>query len=65
VFGARPLRRVIERNIEDQLSEAVISGTYLPGDTVEVDLDAQGDKLVITRRAGVQPDPEAEPAASS
>jgi ATP-dependent Clp protease ATP-binding subunit ClpC len=65
VFGARPLRRVIERNIEDQLSEAVISGIYLPGDTVEVDLDAEGDKLTITRRAGVQPDPEAEPAASS
>ncbi|MEK9659399.1 MAG: ATP-dependent Clp protease ATP-binding subunit [Chloroflexota bacterium] len=65
VFGARPLRRVIERNIEDQLSEEVISGTYLPGDTVEVELDAEGDKLVITRRAGVQPDPEAEPAASS
>ncbi len=65
VFGARPLRRVIERNIEDQLSEAVIAGTYLPGDTVEVDLDTENDALSITRREGVQPDPEAEPAASS
>ncbi len=36
VFGARPLRRVIQNLVEDQLSEALLRGEFLPGDTVEV-----------------------------
>jgi ATP-dependent Clp protease ATP-binding subunit ClpA len=46
-FGARPLRRVIEKNIEDQLSDGVLSGTYSPGDTVFVDVDVEGDTLTV------------------
>jgi ATP-dependent Clp protease ATP-binding subunit ClpC len=45
VFGARPLRRVIQNMVEDQLSEALLRGEFLPGDTVEVDYD--GEKIVI------------------
>jgi ATP-dependent Clp protease ATP-binding subunit ClpC len=37
VFGARPLRRTIQNLIEDQLSEALLRGEFLPGDTVVVD----------------------------
>ncbi|MEA1871810.1 MAG: ATP-dependent Clp protease ATP-binding subunit [Chloroflexota bacterium] len=37
VFGARPLRRTIQNLIEDQLSEALLRGEFLPGDTVIVD----------------------------
>ncbi len=37
-FGARPLRRVIQQEIEDRLSEEVLAGKYQPGDTVRVDL---------------------------
>jgi ATP-dependent Clp protease ATP-binding subunit ClpC len=46
-FGARPLRRVIEKNIEDSLSDAVLSGTYKPGDTVMVDVNTDDDELSI------------------
>jgi ATP-dependent Clp protease ATP-binding subunit ClpC len=46
-FGARPLRRVIEKNIEDQLSDGVLSGTYSPGDTVLVDVNVEGDALTV------------------
>jgi ATP-dependent Clp protease ATP-binding subunit ClpC len=37
VFGARPLRRTIQTLVEDQLSEALLRGEFLPGDTVVVD----------------------------
>jgi ATP-dependent Clp protease ATP-binding subunit ClpC len=46
-FGARPLRRVIEKNIEDPLSDAVLSGTYNPGDTVNVDVNTDDDTLTV------------------
>ena len=37
VFGARPLRRTIQSLVEDPLSEALLRGEFLPGDTVVVD----------------------------
>jgi ATP-dependent Clp protease ATP-binding subunit ClpA len=37
VFGARPLRRVIQDNIEDRLSELLLSGEFSSGDSVRVD----------------------------
>ena len=46
-FGARPLRRVIEKNIEDPLSDAVLNAKYQPGDTVIVDVNADDDELTI------------------
>jgi len=45
VFGARPLRRVIQNLVEDQLSEALLRAEFRPGDTVEVDCD--GEKIVM------------------
>ncbi len=45
VFGARPLRRVIQNLVEDPLSEAFLRGEFLPGDTVVVDCD--GEKIVM------------------
>ncbi len=38
-FGARPLRRVIQRRLEDGISEELLQGKIAPGDTVEVDID--------------------------
>ena len=48
-FGARPLRRLIERALEDELSEAVIAGHYHIGQTVLVDVnpDPDIDKLTV------------------
>jgi ATP-dependent Clp protease ATP-binding subunit ClpC len=36
-FGARPLRRILQRYIEDPLSEGLLAGQYIPNDTLEVD----------------------------
>ena len=41
-FGARPLRRVIQRTVEDALSEGVLSGKFKRGDTVQIFVDEQG-----------------------
>jgi ATP-dependent Clp protease ATP-binding subunit ClpC len=45
VFGARPLRRTIQNLVEDQLSEALLRGEFLPGDTVVV--DCAEEKIVM------------------
>ncbi|MGB4863320.1 MAG: ATP-dependent Clp protease ATP-binding subunit [Tepidiformaceae bacterium] len=39
IFGARPLRRVIQDNIEDRLSEMLLSGDFGSGDGVRVDVE--------------------------
>ena len=39
-YGARPLKRVILKNLQDPLAEEVLRGGYGPGDTVLVDVDA-------------------------
>ncbi|MGB3733755.1 MAG: AAA family ATPase [Ilumatobacter sp.] len=44
-YGARPLKRIIQRKIGDQLARALIEGTYTEGDTVIVDL--AGDNLTL------------------
>ncbi len=38
IFGARPLRRVIQERLEDSLSEALLRGDFESGDTIRVDL---------------------------
>ena len=48
-FGARPVKRVILRTLQDPLAEAVLRGGYLPGDVVAVDLDAE-NKFTFTRQ---------------
>jgi len=45
VFGARPLRRVIQDMVEDKLSEDLLRGKFREGDTAVVDLE--GDEIVI------------------
>jgi ATP-dependent Clp protease ATP-binding subunit ClpC len=40
-FGARPLRRVIQKRLEDGISEEMLQGKVKPGDTVAVDLDKE------------------------
>jgi ATP-dependent Clp protease ATP-binding subunit ClpB len=44
-FGARPLKRVIQREIGDRLATAILDGTIAEGDGVTVDAD--GDDLVV------------------
>jgi len=45
VFGARPLRRVIQDMVEDKLSDSLLRGQFRSGDTVVVDLE--GEEIVV------------------
>jgi ATP-dependent Clp protease ATP-binding subunit ClpA len=49
VFGARPLRRVIQNELEDRLSEALLEQRFGPGDTVLVDV-TEGGEILLTRQ---------------
>jgi ATP-dependent Clp protease ATP-binding subunit ClpB len=48
-YGARPLKRVIQRHLENPVASELLAGSYQPGDTVVV--DAQNGEVRITRRA--------------
>ena len=37
-FGARPLKRVILKNLQDPLAEEILRGGYQEGDTIEIDV---------------------------
>jgi ATP-dependent Clp protease ATP-binding subunit ClpB len=47
VFGARPLRRLIQTTIEDQLAQKVLTGEVHEGTTVTFDADESSDGLII------------------
>jgi len=50
VFGARPLRRVIQDRVEDKLSEELLRGKFQYGDTVVVDVE--DNEIVLRTLAG-------------
>jgi len=52
-FGARPLRRAIERYVENPMSTQVLRGEFNEGDTVVVDVE--GDELTFTSKAAEAP----------
>jgi ATP-dependent Clp protease ATP-binding subunit ClpC len=47
-MGARPLRRVIQQQVEDKLSDALLSGEFIEGDVILVDVD--GEEVVLKKR---------------
>ncbi|HEY0258934.1 MAG TPA: AAA family ATPase [Lacisediminihabitans sp.] len=49
IYGARPLRRLMQHEIDDRLAMALLRGDIRDGDTVMVDLDPEGDGLSIRR----------------
>jgi ATP-dependent Clp protease ATP-binding subunit ClpB len=48
VFGARPLRRLIQSEVQDRLAMGLLSGGVHDGDVVRVDVAADGSSLVLT-----------------
>ncbi|HEX4384350.1 MAG TPA: AAA family ATPase, partial [Myxococcales bacterium] len=52
VYGARPLKRAIQRMILDPLAVKVLKGDYKGGDTVRVDAEASDDVLTFSRVEG-------------
>ncbi|MCZ6766076.1 MAG: AAA family ATPase, partial [bacterium] len=51
-YGARPLKRAIQRFVEDPLSDKILMGDFSAGDEIEVDVDPDGDKLVFRALSG-------------
>ncbi len=47
-FGARPLKRAIQNNLEDGISELILGSEMSAGDTVKVNYDKEKDTLVMT-----------------
>jgi len=47
VYGARPLKRVIQQQLENPLAKDILGGVFQPGDTIKV--DAEGGRLVFAR----------------
>lgn len=49
-YGARPLKRTLQRNIQDPLALMLLDGKFQEGDTIRVDLSISGDGLVIKKK---------------
>ena len=49
VYGARPLRRLMQRQIDDALAKALLTGEVRDGDTVRVEVAPDGESLVVSR----------------
>jgi ATP-dependent Clp protease ATP-binding subunit ClpC len=47
-FGARPLKRAIQKYIEDQLAEEIIKTSIKEGDEIKVDYDAKNEDITIS-----------------
>ena len=47
VFGARPLKRAIQRELETQIAKAILRGEFNDGDTIFVDV--QNERLAFNR----------------
>jgi len=58
VMGARPLRRLIQNEVEDKLSDEILGGRLNRGDTAVVDLE---DGKIVIRTKVKEPEPEPEP----
>lgn len=51
-FGARPLKRAIQKYLEDPLAEEIINAKLKPGDLIEVDFNKDEDKIAVKIKKG-------------
>jgi ATP-dependent Clp protease ATP-binding subunit ClpC len=54
-YGARPLKRAIQKYIEDALAEEIVNSKLDEGDTIFMDLDEKESKLIIKIEKGEKP----------
>jgi ATP-dependent Clp protease ATP-binding subunit ClpA len=54
-YGARPLRRTIQRLIQDPLALQILEGKVLPGERIRVDRDGQKDAMRFERLTSQKP----------
>jgi ATP-dependent Clp protease ATP-binding subunit ClpC len=50
-FGARPLKRAIQKYLEDPIAEEILKGEIHDGDTLEIDYDKEADQIVVVLKA--------------
>jgi ATP-dependent Clp protease ATP-binding subunit ClpB len=62
VYGARPLRRAIQRELENPLAKRLLAGEFSPGDTITVDATPQG---ALSFNGSVEPTAATPPPGSS
>ena len=58
-YGARPLKRAIQKYIEDALAEEIVNAKLEEGDSITMDLDKKEDKLNITIKKSSESSKEA------
>jgi ATP-dependent Clp protease ATP-binding subunit ClpB len=49
-YGARPLKRALQRKVQDPLALMLLEGRFGPGDVVSVDVDPSGEELLIKKK---------------
>src|ERR1700694_4847777 len=67
-YGARPLRRTVQRLVQDPLAMRILDGSVLPGDLVSVDVDPNSDSMRFERveeKAAPAPQAQAEAAGTA
>ena len=63
-FGARPLRRAIQREVEDELAEEMLKGTFGSGDRILAEVNPDNpDKLRFSKIPNVDPPVQSQPEA--
>ncbi len=50
-FGARPLKRAIQKYLEDPIAEEILKGEIAEGDILEIDYDKEKDQIVVENRS--------------
>ncbi len=55
IYGARPLRRLMQNEIDDRLARSILAGEVHDGDVVRVDVDHAEDALTVTAQSPVAP----------
>ena len=64
-YGARPLRRTVQRLVQDPLAMRILDGSVLPGDLVRVDIDPNSDAMRFERaEQKAAQEPAAKPEAA-
>ena len=58
VYGARPLRRAIQRELENPLAKHLLAAEFVPGDTIRID-DGGDGTLTFTKSLVAEPVEEA------
>ena len=67
-YGARPLRRTVQRLVQDPLAMRILDGSVLPGDLVRVDVDPESDSMRFERveeKTATAPAAQAEAAGTA